>query len=78
MICWFKETVSMAKGKELEEIDRGRTKSSHSQSNAVEPSDNAIGVPKPDYDRSEAYEACMQAYRWLSRRYRKTLDALAK
>ena len=27
---------------------------------------------------SEVYEACMKAYRWIGRRYRKTLDALAK
>ena len=38
----------------------------------------AIGVAGPSHDRSETYAACMQAYRWLSRRYRKTLDALAK
>jgi hypothetical protein len=45
------EMVSMSKSKELEEIDR---------------------------ERSKVYEACMQAYRWMSQRYRKTLDALAK
>ena len=68
----------MAKSKELEKTDRERAEGSHSQSNAVEASGNAISAPQPDHERSEAYEACMQAYRWLSRRYRKTLDALAK
>lgn len=63
----------MAKSKNLEEVDRKRAEGS-----AAEARDSAIGDAKPDHARSEAYEACMQAYRWLSRRYRKTLDALAK
>jgi hypothetical protein len=67
----------MAKGKELEDIDRGSAKN-RAPSNAVEPSADAIGVAEASHDRSEAYAACMQAYRWLSQRYRKTLDALAK
>jgi len=27
---------------------------------------------------SDTYELCMKAYRWTSKRYRKTLDKLAK
>lgn len=33
---------------------------------------------EPSATPSSTYEACMQVYRWMSRRYRKTLDALAK
>ena len=34
-----------------------------------------VGIPQA---RSATYEQCMKAYRWASKRYRKTLDALAK
>jgi hypothetical protein len=64
----------MPKSKDLEELERGE--SGRSQSNGPEAGDHAISLPEPD--KSGTYERCMQAYRWLSRRYRKTLDALAK
>jgi len=31
-----------------------------------------------DTGAANTYEACMKVYRWMSERYRKTLDALAK
>jgi hypothetical protein len=67
----------MSKGKEFEDINRGSA-TSGGPSDVTKPSADAIGVAGPSHDRSETYAACMQAYRWLSRRYRKTLDALAK
>ena len=36
------------------------------------------GAAAANREPSELYEACMKAYRWISRRYRKTLDTLAK
>ena len=67
----------MAKSKDLEELDRERTGSGLSPGNRGEADEPAIGSPKPE-EHPGSYERCMQAYRWLSRRYRKTLDALAK
>jgi hypothetical protein len=39
---------------------------------------NDKGGAAANREPSEVYEACMRAYRWMSQRYRKTLDALAK
>jgi hypothetical protein len=40
--------------------------------------DKGADAAAANHETSEVYEACMRAYRWMSRRYRKTLDALAK
>lgn len=51
---------------------------------AVSPPGSAESAPPPqeahapDTAPASTYEACMRVYRWASRRYRKTLDALAK
>ena len=67
----------MPKSKELEDLHRERGESGLSQSNGLEASDHVMHFAEPD-KHSGTYERCMQAYRWLRRRYRKTLDALAK
>lgn len=36
------------------------------------------GVHESEASSASTYEACMRVYRWMSKRYRKTLDALAK
>jgi hypothetical protein len=40
--------------------------------------DKGADTAAANHEPSEVYEACMRAYRWMSQRYRKTLDALAK
>ena len=45
---------------------------------SVPANDKGAGTAVANHEPSEVYEACMKAYRWMSRRYRKTLDALAK
>ena len=44
--------------------------------------ENGLGAPpaanSTDARATDVYAACMSVYRWMSRRYRKTLDALAK
>ena len=44
----------------------------------VPASDKVVDTAAANHQPSEVYDACMKAYRWISRRYRKTLDALAK
>lgn len=44
--------------------------------------ESGVGAPSEpgstDARTTDAYAACMRVYRWMSQRYRKTLDALAK
>ena len=47
----------------------------------VDPSvgeENRNAPQNADTSPASAYEASMRVYRWMSKRYRKTLDALAK